>query len=151
MPSCELTSRERFLAAIRNEVPDRVPVAPDISTYIPTRRTGLPFWEVLMEGRVALWQAYLDAAVYYGLDAWTAPVMGLPMLYEDAQAVWQHQHRFDTSRDAYMRSSTVSTPAGTLSQQVVCYRGDPPVAVEKLIKNLGHDFAAFKLTRPLPR
>ena len=73
MPSSEMTSRERFLAAIRNQVPDRVPVAPDISTYIPTRRTGLPFWEVLMEGRVPLWQAYLEAAEYYGLDAWTAP------------------------------------------------------------------------------
>jgi len=30
-----MTSRERFLAAMRNDIPDRVPVAPDISTYMP--------------------------------------------------------------------------------------------------------------------
>lgn len=151
MPAAEMTSRERFLAAIRNQVPDRVPVAPDISTYIPTRRTGLPFWEVLMEGRVPLWQAYLEAAEYYGLDAWTAPEFGLPMLYEDTQAEWHNQSLLDTARDAMIQSSTVKTPAGTLSQQVICFRGDPPAASVKLIKNLSQDFAAFKYTRPLPK
>jgi uroporphyrinogen-III decarboxylase len=28
-----MTSKERFLAAMRNEIPDRVPVASDISNY----------------------------------------------------------------------------------------------------------------------
>ena len=30
-----MNHRTRFLAALRNEVPDRVPVAPDISNMVP--------------------------------------------------------------------------------------------------------------------
>ncbi|MFW6262206.1 MAG: hypothetical protein ACOC6J_11560 [Spirochaetota bacterium] len=52
-----MTSRERFLAAMRNEVPDRVPVTPDVSNYITVKCTGLPFWEVYFEGRIPLWRA----------------------------------------------------------------------------------------------
>ena len=59
-----MTSKERLLAAMRNEMPDRIPVAPDISTYIPVKYTGLPFWEVLWQNKVSLWQAYLDVAEY---------------------------------------------------------------------------------------
>src|SRR5450756_789621 len=120
MPASEMTSRERFLAAICNQVPDRVPVAPDISTYIPTRRTGLPFWEVLMEGRVPLWQAYLEAAEYYGLDARTAPEFGLPMLYEDTQAEWHNQSLLDTARDAMIPVSYTHLRAHETRHDLVC-------------------------------
>ena len=146
-----MTSRERFLAALRNQVPDRVPVAPDISTYIPTRRTGLPFWEVLMEGKVPLWQAYLDAAEYFGLDPWTAPVMGPPILYEEPRVEWRTQRRLDTSRDAMVQTMTAKTPDGELTQEDICFRGDPPATTVKLIEDLPRDFRKFKHLHPWPR
>jgi len=37
-----MTSRDRMLAAMNNEPPDRVPVAPDISNKIPCHLTGKP-------------------------------------------------------------------------------------------------------------
>ena len=146
-----MTPRERLLAAMRNQMPDRVPVAPDISTYIPTKRTGLPFWEVLMEGKVPLWKAYLDAADHFGLDAWTAPVMWPPVIYEESRAEWQSQRRLHRSRDAMVQTATVKTPDGEMTQEDVCFRWDPPTTTVKLIKDLTRDFRKFMHTQPLPK
>jgi uroporphyrinogen decarboxylase len=129
---------------MRNEIPDRVPVAPDTSTYIPTKHTGLPFWEVLLEGKVPLWQAYLEVADKFGMDAWTAPVMGIPFLHAEACAEWRSERVFDKSRDAMLRRSTVRTPEGDLNQEDLCFRWDPPSTTQKLIKNLREDFKKFK-------
>ena len=149
MTSETMTPKERFLAAMRNEVPDRVPVAPDTSTYIPTKHTGLPFWEVLMEGKVPLWQAYLDVADYFGMDAWTAPVMGIPFVRQNVQAEWRSEYVFDKDRDAMLRKSIVHTPDGDLTQEEVCFRWDPPATSIKLIKDLREDFKKFKWLFPM--
>ena len=148
-----MTSRERVLVAMRNGVPDRVPAAPDISTYIPMRHSGCTlkdFWTGTKTG-VPHWQAYLEAADDYGLDAWTAPVFGLPLIYEDAPVEWQHHSRVDPARDVLVTTTVVRTPAGDLNQETVCYRGDQALATVKLIKDLATDFAKFKYTQPLPR
>jgi len=147
-----MTSRRRMLTAMRNEMPDRVPVAPDISTYIPMRHSGCTpqdFWTGTKTG-IPHWQAYLDAADHYGLDAWTAPAFGLPMLYEDAPVEWQHHSQLDPQRDAMVSTATVRTPAGDLHQESVCYRGDQAATTVKLIKNLTTDFARFRYTQPMP-
>ena len=146
-----MTSRERLLVAMRNRVPDRVPVAPDISTYIPTKRTGLPFWKVLMDGEVPLWKAYLDAADHFGLDAWTAPVMWPPVVYEESRVERQSQRRLQRSRDAMVQTTTVKTPEGELTQEDICFRWDPPTTTVKLIKDLTRDFRKFMHTQPLPK
>jgi len=41
-----MTGRERIMAALRNQQPDRIPATPDISIMIPCRLTGKPFYEV---------------------------------------------------------------------------------------------------------
>jgi uroporphyrinogen decarboxylase len=146
-----MTSRERLLTAIRNQVPDRVPAAPDISVMIPTKRTGLAFWEVLFEEKVPLWQAYLDAADHFGLDAWTAAVMFLPVVCEESAGESQTELRLDSSRDAMVQTTTVKTPDGDLTQQDVCFRENPPATTEKLIKDLTRDFRKFKHTQPMPK
>jgi uroporphyrinogen decarboxylase len=148
-----MTSRRRMLTAMRNEIPDRVPVAPDISMYIPLRHSGCTlqdFWLGTKSG-IPHWQAYLNAADYYGLDAWTAPVFGLPMLYEDAPVEWQHHSRLDPQRDAMINTATVRTPGGDLNQESVCYRGDQAAATVKLIKDLTTDFPKLKYTQPMPK
>lgn len=148
MSSETMTPRERFLAALRNEIPDRVPVAPDISTYIPTQRTGLPYWEVLMEGKIPLWEAYLDAADYFGMDAWTAPVMGIPFRREETPVEWHSTLVYSKERDAMLRRTDTRTPDGDLSQEEVCFRQDPPSTTVKFIKNVRADFKKFKWLMP---
>ena len=59
-----------MITAMTNGVPDRVPVAPDISNMIPCRLTGKPFWEIYYFGDPPLWQAYLEAVRYFGFDGW---------------------------------------------------------------------------------
>jgi len=65
-----MTARERMIVAMTNGKPDRVPVAPDMSNMIPCRLTGKPFWEVYYFADPPLWQAYLDAVKYFGIDGW---------------------------------------------------------------------------------
>lgn len=145
-----MTSKERFLAAMRNDVPDRVPVAPDISTYIPLKRSGLPFWEICFNGAIPHWQLYLQAADYYGMDAWVAPVMGIPFLYDNTRAQPQVELEYDRQQDAMLRRSTLRTPAGDLCDRAICFRDEPPFTTEKLIKDLAADFEKFKWIRPMP-
>ncbi|HUU31894.1 MAG TPA: uroporphyrinogen decarboxylase family protein [Phycisphaerae bacterium] len=138
---------------MRNQVPDRVPVAPDISTYIPLKRTGLTDQDFWTEGKggTPLWQAYLAAADYFGMDAWTAPAFGLPTIDEPAQVEWKSRCEVDPARDAMVRTATVSTPDGELTEVSVCFRGDQPATPEKLIKDLTKDFRKFKHTQPMPK
>jgi len=70
-----MTSRERMIAAMLNQQPDLVPVAPDMSNMIPCRLTGKPFWDIYLHHDPPLWRAYIDAARHFGLDGWL-PMVG---------------------------------------------------------------------------
>jgi len=59
-----------MLTAMRNDMPDRVPVAPDMSNMIPCRLTGQPFWDIYLYQNPPLWRAYIDAVNYFGTDGW---------------------------------------------------------------------------------
>ncbi len=147
-----MTSRQRVLTAMRNEQPDRVPVAPDISMYIPMRHSGMTagdFWIGTKSG-VPHWQAYLDAAAYYGIDAWTAPAMWLPVIFEDTPVEWCNQSMVDAAHDVMVRTTTVITPDGELTEESICYRGDQAAVSVKLMKDLAADFSKFKHTQPMP-
>lgn len=146
-----MTSRERFVTAMRNRVPDRVPVAPDISTYIPMKRMGLTASDFWVGGETPQWRAYLEAADYFGIDAWTAPEFGLPTVDEDTDVEWRSESRVDPSRDALVRTTTVTTPEGDLTQEDVCFRGDQSATTVKLMKDLSRDFRKFKYTQAMPR
>ncbi len=146
-----MTKRERFLAAMTNKVPDRVPVAPDFSNYIPARRTGLPFWDIYFNGTIPLWQAYLDTADYFGAEAWIASCFGVPLLMEPTATEYHHEDIFDASNDAMIRRWTMRTALGELDGRDQCYRYDPPSPVVKPIKELERDFPIWKSAQSLPR
>ena len=63
-----MTPRERLLTVLRGEVPDCVPVCPDISNMIPARLTGKPFWDIYVYQDPPLWKAYIDAVKRFDLD-----------------------------------------------------------------------------------
>lgn len=64
-----MTGRERLLKVIRKELPDCVPVAPDFSNMIPAKLTGLPFWDLYLYKKKPIWEAYIDCAKYFDIDA----------------------------------------------------------------------------------
>ncbi len=64
-----MTPRERLLTALRGEIPDCVPVAPDFSNMIPARLTGKPFWDLYLYNDPPIWRAYIHAAKHFQIDA----------------------------------------------------------------------------------
>lgn len=64
-----MTPRERLLTVLSGGIPDRVPVAPDISNMIPARLTGKPFWDIYLYNDPPIWDAYADAAKHFGIDS----------------------------------------------------------------------------------
>ena len=64
-----MTSRERLLKVLDGGVPDCVPVAPDFSNMIPARLTGKPFWQLYLYNDPPIWEAYIDCAKYFDIDA----------------------------------------------------------------------------------
>jgi len=63
-----MTPRERLLTVLRGEIPDHVPVCPDISNMVPARLTGKPFWDIYVHQDPPLWKAYIDAVKHFGID-----------------------------------------------------------------------------------
>ena len=64
-----MTSRERLLTLLAGDVPDCVPVMPDISNMVPARLTGKPFWDLYLYNNPPIWHAYINAAKYFDLDS----------------------------------------------------------------------------------
>jgi uroporphyrinogen decarboxylase len=142
-----MTSRERFLTAMRGGIPDRVPVAPDISNYIPAKRTGLPFWDIYFNGATPLWKEYLKTMDYFGGDYWVSSCGGLPTIWEPGPGVTQtNQDTYDAHMDAMVRRTTIRTPDGALTSETVCFRADPPSPVRKPLKDPQRDWKAFRHT-----
>lgn len=145
-----MTSKDRFLTAIRDQVPDRVPVAPDISNYIPAKRTGLPFWEIYFKGTVPLWRAYLEAMDHYGGDAWVASCMGPPLIWENPSVTSTINDVYHPEMDAMVRHTTIQTPDGPLTSASTCFRFDPPSPTERPIKDFTRDWKRFKWLKHPP-
>jgi uroporphyrinogen decarboxylase len=64
-----MNPRERLLTVLRGEIPDCVPVAPDISNMIPARLTGKPFWDLYLYNDPPIWEAYIDCARHFNIDS----------------------------------------------------------------------------------
>ncbi|MCU0521197.1 MAG: hypothetical protein MUF84_10955 [Anaerolineae bacterium] len=135
-----MTSRQRMLAAIRNEVPDRVPVAPDISNMVPTRLSGRGYFAVYIHEDPPLWQAYIDAVRYYGIDGWfTYGYVGLTTQDVSWSERWLHQD--DEKR---VKEVTIHTPAGELIQEVLYSCRQPPFLIRKPIEDIHRDWPRFR-------
>lgn len=64
-----MTPRERLLQVLAGQIPDCVPVAPDFSNMIPARLTGKPFWDLYLYNDPPIWEAYIDCAKRFNIDA----------------------------------------------------------------------------------
>ncbi len=64
-----MTSKERLITVLKGEIPDCVPVAPDVSNMIPARLTGKPFWDLYLYNDPPIWEAYIDCAKKLNIDS----------------------------------------------------------------------------------
>ena len=137
----EMTKRERMMNACRRLPTDRVPVAPDISNMVPARMTGKPFWDIYYRNDPPLWKAYLDAAEQLDIDAWF--IEGTPDFIRKTPVEYNYSTELD-SEGRMIRTTVVKTAKGDLVSREMCRRDDPPVPVEKLIKDFKEDFPKIK-------
>lgn len=140
-----MTSRERMIAAMRNQVPDCVPVAPDLSNMVPCKLTGKPFWSIYLHEDPPLWQAYLKACHKYAMDGW---FIYAGVTFKDnshnqleRRIIRQDDHRID-------ELSILHTPAGDLQSVTVYPADNPPTLIEKMIKDFEQDFHKLRYLFP---
>jgi uroporphyrinogen decarboxylase len=146
VPADEMTSKERMLTAFRHGIPDRVPVAPDISNMVPCRLTGRPFWDIYLHNDPPLWRAYLDAVRYYGFDAWFI-YSGVETVPRENLCGWSAEIASRTDERIVQRA-TLTTPAGDLWQETTYYIADPPTTTVGLIKDLREDLPKVRYLFP---
>ena len=123
-----MTNRQRLLAVLRGEIPDCVPVCPDMSNMIPCRLTGKPFWDMYLYNDPPMWKAYIDCARHFNIDAFCdchVPVI-FPEEIED-QPEWenfivQKNERWIITQKSYKENGT-RVWASTVD---VYYVADPP-------------------------
>ncbi|MGE5529970.1 MAG: uroporphyrinogen decarboxylase family protein [Patescibacteria group bacterium] len=142
-----LSPKERMLIAMRNGVPDRVPVTPDISNMIPAKLTGRPFWDVYHRQDPPLWRAYLAAVRRYGIDGWFWYVGLGP---SKAERRSYREEIVARTEDSYTVRTYCRTPAGELWQETVYRRDNPPAVTRKYIKDLRRDFKHLPFFFPDP-
>ncbi len=133
-----MTPRQRMLAAMTNQIPDRVPVAPDISNMIPCRLTGKPFWEVYYFGNPPLWEAYLNAVKYFGFDGWFVDA--------DMQYQWPGERYRAVEDMQKLADRWIVRCRGRIDGQhytttTAYFVADSPTATEKIIKDLVADWS----------
>jgi uroporphyrinogen decarboxylase len=136
-----MTSKERMIAALTCNIPDRVPVAPDFSCMIPCRLTNKPFWDILLYSDPSLWKAYLEAIKYFETDGW--------FIYGDIhykqKSSLGHRRKIDNSdKERIVVFEEIETPDGNLDQTIVFPKYDANTSVTKLIKNFKEDFPKFR-------
>jgi len=120
-----MTPRERLLAVLHGEVPDRVPVCPDISNMVPARRTSKPFWDIYVHKNPPLWKAHIEALKHYDLDG-GFELYEFGDLYGDLDSHWTSYivHRYE---DGSFVTQSRCEETGEWSQHVVVHTaGNPP-------------------------
>jgi hypothetical protein len=134
-----LTSRQRILTAMRRQMPDHVPVIPDISNMVPCRLLGKPFWEVYLHEDPPLDEAYLNAVKYFGMDGW--------YIYDNLtmrEVPKWNERVIESSEDERKVERWIDTPFGRL-EEIVCYpRQDPPWHLSAMIKDIAQDFPKLR-------
>ncbi len=144
-----LSRRERFVMAVKNRIPDRVPACPDLSNMIPARRTGKPFWDVYYFEHPPLWKAYLEAARFYGIDG--RLIYGGLSFTADASYYRNLSIQTEILRrreDGMLVRSTYKTPKGDLYEEMFYPRDNPPVKTTGLIKDLPNDLPKLEYLFP---
>lgn len=124
-----MNSRERLLAVLAGKIPDCVPVSPDMSNMIPARLTGKPFWDIYLYNNPPLWEAYIQCAKYFDVDALMDTVS---LTFPDSDKVGPEWERFIVFRSPdriVTQASYVENGKRIWNPRVdVYYVADPPTA-----------------------
>lgn len=129
-----MNNRERLLTVLRRDIPDCVPVCPDISNMVPARLTGKKFWDIYLYNDPPLWKAYIDAVKYFDIDG-GFELYEFGDLFEDQEIKWEKKIIHQDSERIITQDLCENT--GEWSKYVVVYTKDNPPATDVLPEYVG--------------
>ena len=138
----ELTSKERLLLAIKNQIPDHVPVTPDFSNMIPCRLTGKPFWDIYLYHSPDLYFAYAKAVEHFGIDGWFQAYDAVK--FKRKTTIDVEREIVSRTKDRIVEKFCYYTTKGNLYEQMIYFIDNPPTKTEKMIKDIKEDFLKIK-------
>jgi uroporphyrinogen decarboxylase len=136
-----MSPRERVITAMRNQMPDRVPVAPDISNMIPARMTGKPFWDIYIHDDPPLWRAYITAIERLGIDGWF--IYGDMRFRYPGESAERIQAMVETVERKVVTWAGVRGSIDYTYEQTY-YLADPPTRTRKAVADLERDWKLAK-------
>jgi uroporphyrinogen decarboxylase len=131
-----MTHRERLKAVMRGEVPDCVPVCPDISNMIPCRLTGKPFWDIYVYKNPPLWKAYIDAVKYFDIDG-GFELYSFGDLFADPGANPWEQRIVHRNSDGSFVTQQFNGQSGAWSRHAIVHTAGNPPATGVLPEKIG--------------
>jgi uroporphyrinogen-III decarboxylase len=135
-----MTSKERLLTAMRGGVPDTVPV--QIGTYemIPAKRTGLPWWDIFLYGKVELWRYRVDIIKELDWDGYLFFSLKSEPGPDDQRRV--EQAVVSRSKEYHVQRTVMHTPGGDLWEERTYPVDNSSTVTRGLVKNK-RDFELF--------
>ncbi len=126
-----MTSRERLVTVMKGELPDCVPVCPDISTMVPCRLTGKPFWDIYVYKNPPLWKAYIDAVKTFDIDGGFELYEFGDLFGDTDEDQWEQRivHRY---QNGSFVTQDYNTHTGIWRRHVVVHTADTPPATDVL-------------------
>jgi uroporphyrinogen decarboxylase len=136
-----MTPRERLLAVLHGEMPDCVPVCPDISNMVPARMTGKPFWDIYVYQDPPLWKAHIDALKHFDIDG-GFELYDFGDLFGDENPKWERKIVHRNTNGSHRNDGSFVTQdyceaTGEWSRYVVVHTADNPPATNVLPHKIG--------------
>jgi uroporphyrinogen decarboxylase len=104
-------------------------VAPDFSNMIPARRTGKPFWDLYLYNDPPIWEAFIETAKYFDIDALMDGYFPIryPSDHDPKQPDWERFIVFKSSDRMIVQESYKENGKRVWKDTVeVYYVADPP-------------------------
>lgn len=132
-----MTGKQRMLNAYRGVFSDRVAIAPEFWYYYPAKLLGVDM--IAFQREVPFHQALLKTFAAFGCEGWGATFAGAPSPDVAVQSTerWVTPDQLEVHR-------VIRTPRGTVESRQRYDRCEPSWAVERPIKDLARDLAAWE-------
>lgn len=136
-----MTGKERMMTAMRGGIPDRVPCSPDTNWMIPTKMTGKPFWEVFLDQKPPLWQAYNACVRHLGIDGFSHHGRCEIPPHPDTET---RSEIVESTPEQKIVKTTFRCPAGEISKKTIYLKDEAPTDIEKYVKDFDTEIACLK-------
>jgi hypothetical protein len=136
--SIKMTGKQRMLNAYRGRFSDRVAIAPEFWYYYPAKLLGVDMIE--FERKVPFHQALKKTFETYSCEGWGA---AFPIIPNDKIKTVTREKWLDS--DTLEVRHITSTYAGSLESASVFSKAEPSWSIERPVKNLENDLAAWEI------